>query len=181
MFLCFGHVNLSNRKKFSNQSFPGKIVLCLMIGFPSLFCPFNAHEGLQRVFQVACVHFQYVSVLWTCGFDPQKKFSNQHLLGKKFSVSCLDLQRCFDSFMPPKVLRRSQRTLVGTFNVFLCLGLVNLSHRKSSPTKTCQDKSSLPHVWISKDILPVSCPQRSPGGLKGHLWALTMCYRPLDM
>ena len=83
--------------------------------------------------------------------------------------------------MPTKVLRRSQSTLVGTFNVFLCLGHLNLTHKKSSPIKFCQEKSSLHHVWVSKDILPVSCPQQSSGGLKGVLWALPTCFCALDM
>ena len=77
---------------------------------------------------------------WTCEYVSQKKFSNQHLSGKKFSASCLDLQGCFVSFMPTKVLQRFQRTFVGTFNVFLSLGHVILSHRKSSPSNTCQGK-----------------------------------------
>ena len=132
-----------------------------MFGSPKMFCQFHAHIGPKKVSKDTCGHFQCVSMPWTCEFVPQKKFSNQHLSGKMFSASCLDLQRCFASSMPTKVLKRSQRTLEDTFNVFLCLGHVNLSHRKSSPTKTCQVKSSPPHVWISKDVLPVSCPQRS--------------------
>ena len=141
-----------------------------MIGSPKMFCQFHVHKGPLEVSKDTCGHFHCVSVPWTCEFVPQKKFSNQNLSGKKFSASCLGLQGYFASFMPTKVLRRSQRTLVGTFNVFLCLGHVNLSHRKSSPTKTCQEKSSLPLVWISKDVLPVSCPRRSSGGLKRLLW-----------
>ena len=132
-----------------------------MIGSPRMFCQSHAHKGPQEVSKDTCGHVQCVSKPWTCEFVQQKEFSNQHLSGKKFSASCLDLQRCLASFMPKKVLRRSQRTLVGTFNVFLCLGHVNLSQRKSSTTKTCQEKSYLPHVWISKDVLPVPCPQRS--------------------
>ena len=124
-----------------------------MFGSPRMFCQFHAHKGPQEVSKDTCGHFQCVSVPWTCEFVPQKKFSNQNLSGKKFSASSLDLQGYFVSFMPTKVRRRSQRTLVGTFNVILWLGHVNLSHRKSSPTNTCQEKSSLPHVWISKEIL----------------------------
>ena len=132
-----------------------------MFGSQRLFCKFHAHKCPQEVSKDTCGHFQCVSVPWTCEFVQQNKFSNQNLSGKKFSTSCLDLQRRFASSMPTNVLKRTQRTLVGTFNVFLCLGHVNLSHRKSSPTKTCQVKSSPPHVWISKDVLPVPCPQRS--------------------
>ena len=98
-----------------------------------------------------------------------------------FSASCLGLQRCFASIMPTKVLKRSQRTHVGTSNMFLCPGHVNLSHTKSSPTNTCEEKSSLSDVWVSKDILTVSCPQRSSEGLKGHMWAFSTCFCALDM
>ena len=97
------------------------------------------------------------------------------------SVSWLILQGCFASLMPTKVLRKSQKTLVGTYYIFLCLGHVNLTNRKSSPTKPRQQKSSLSHDWFSKDVLPVWCPQRSSGGLKRHLWAPAICLCALDI
>ena len=132
-----------------------------MFGSPKMFCQCHAHKGPKKVSKDTCEHFQCVSVPWTCEFVPQKKFSNQNLSGNKFSASCLGLQRCFASSMPTKVLRRSQRTLVGNSNMFLCIGHVNLSHRKSSPTNASQVKRVPPHVWISKNVLPVPCPQRS--------------------
>ena len=139
-----------------------------MFGSPKMFCQCPAHKGPQEVSKDSCGTFNIFLCLGYVNLSHRKSSptktcqeNNQNLSGKKFSASCLDLQRCFVSFMPTMVLRRSQRTLVGTFNVFLCLGHVNLSHRKSSPTKTSQLNSSPPHVWISKDVLPVPCPQRS--------------------
>ena len=111
-----------------------------MFGSQKMFCQYHTHKGPQEVSKDFCGHFQCISVPWTCEFVPQKKFSNQHMSGKKFSASCLSLQGCFASFMPTKVCRRSQSTLVGSFNVCLCIGYVNLSHRKSFPTNTCQEK-----------------------------------------
>ena len=59
-----------------------------MIGFPRLFCPFFAHEGLQEAFQVACGDFQYLSVLWPCEFEQQKKVLQPTLWqAKKFTAS----------------------------------------------------------------------------------------------
>ena len=58
-----------------------------MIGFPRMFCLFDANKGSQEVSKDTYGHFQYVSVPWTCEFDPQKKFSNQSFGGKKFSAS----------------------------------------------------------------------------------------------
>ena len=152
-----------------------------MIGSPRMFCQFDAHKGPQEVSKDTCGHFQYVSVPCFCEFDPQNKFSNHPLTGKKFYVSWLVFQGCFASWMPTKVFRRSQKTLVGSFNMFLCLGFVKLTPRKSSPTNPWQEKSSLPHVWFSKDVLPVWCPQRSSGGLKRHLWTLPICLCAFDM
>ena len=108
-------------EKVLQQTLVRKKVLCLMFVSPKMFCQYFAHKGRQEFSKDSCGHFPCVSVPWTCEFVPQKKFSNQHLSGKKFSASCLGLQGCFASCMPKKVLRRSQRTLVGTFNVILCL------------------------------------------------------------
>ena len=108
--------------------------------FPDMFCQFYAHKGPKKVSTETCGHFQYVFVPWTCEFVPQKKFSNQHLSGKMFSASLIAFQTCFVSLIPTKVLKRSQQTLVGTSNVLLCLGHVNLSHRKKSPTNIGQKK-----------------------------------------
>ena len=152
-----------------------------MFGSPKMFCKFHAHKGHQEVFKDTCGHFQCVSVPWTREFVRQKKFSNQHLSGKKFSASCLDLQRCFVSFMPTKVLRRSQRTLVGNSNMFLCLLTCKFVPQKKFSNQNLSGKSSLSHVWIFKDVLPVSCIKRSSGGLIRHFWALSICYCALDM
>ena len=125
-------------------------------------------------------HFQYVSVPWTCEFVPHKKFSNQHLSGKNFSASCLDLQRCFASSMPTKVLKRSQRTLVGTFNVFLCLGHVNCPTKKFSNQNLSVKKLSASCLDLQR-CFASSMPTKVLKGLKGHLWALSICFCALDM
>ena len=52
-----------------------------------MFCQFYAHKGAQKVSKDICGHFQCVFVPWTGELDPQRKFFNQHLLGKKFSAS----------------------------------------------------------------------------------------------
>ena len=143
-----------------------------------MFCQFYAHEVPQEVSKDTCSHFQCVFVPWTCEFVQVLRRSQSKLLGtfnvflclghvnlshrkssptntcqeKSFLCLMFGSPKMFCKFHDHKVLRRSQRTLVGTFNVFLSLGHVNLSHRKSSPTKTCQEKSSLPHDWISKDV-----------------------------
>ena len=137
MCFCALAMRICPTKKLLQPTLVRKKVLCFLFGSLMMFCPFHAHKGPHAVSKDTSGHFQCVFVPWTCEFVPQKKISNQNLLGKKFSASCLGLQRCFASFMPTKVLRRSQRTLVGTFNVVLCLGHVNFSHRKRSPTKTC--------------------------------------------
>ena len=124
IFLCFGHANLSNRKKFSNQPLAGKKVLCHMIGFVTMFCLFYARKGPQEVFQVAFGHFQYLSVLWTCKFEQLKKVL-QPTLGRQ--------------------------------------------------------KHSLPHDWVSQDILPILCPWRTSGGISSCLWALPIFFCSLDM
>ena len=151
-----------------------------MIGFPRTCCQFDNHKGPQEVSKVTCGHFQYVSVPRTCEFDPQKKFSNQTYERKKFSASWLVFQGCFASLKPTEVFRRSQKTLGGTSNMFLCLGHVNLTHRTSSPTKPKKEQSSLCHDWFFNDVLPVWYPQRSSQGLKRHLWTLLICLCALD-
>ena len=152
-----------------------------MFGSPKMFCQFHAQKVLRRSQRTLVGTFNVFLCLGHVNLSHRKSSPSNTCHEKRFSASCLDLQGCFASFMPKKVHRRTQRTFVGTFNMFLSLGHVNLSHRKSSTTKTCQEKRSLPHDWISKDDLSVSCPQRSSGGLKGHLWALSMCFCALDL
>ena len=113
------------QKKFSNQPLAGKKVLSLMIGFPKMFCPFHAHEGLQEVFQVACGHFQYLSVLWTCEFEQQKKVLQQTLGRQKSSLPHDWVSKSVVHFMPMKDYRKSFKLLVGTSNIFLCFEHVN--------------------------------------------------------
>ena len=80
--------------------------------------------------------------MWIC---PTEKVLQPTLIRKKVLCLMFESPRLFCKFHANKVLRRSQKTLVGTFNVFLSLGHVNLSHRKSSPTKPRHQKSSLSH------------------------------------
>ena len=53
------------QKKFSNETWEQKKVLCVMIVFPSMFGQFDAHKGPQEVSKETRGHFQYVSVPWT--------------------------------------------------------------------------------------------------------------------
>ena len=48
-----------------------------MIGFPRMFCQFDAHKGPQKVSRDTCGQLQYVCVPWTYKFDQQKKFSKK--------------------------------------------------------------------------------------------------------
>ena len=86
-----------------------------MFGSPKMFCQFHAHKGPKKVSKDTCGHFQCVFVPWTCEFVPQKKFSNQHLSGKKFSTSCLNLHRCFASSMPTKGPKKVSNDTSGQF------------------------------------------------------------------
>ena len=151
-----------------------------MIGFPMMFCQFDAHKGTQEVSIDTCGHFQYVCVPWTCNFDQQKKFSNQTLGGKKFFESWFVLQGCFASLMPTKALRSSQKTLMDTSIMFVCLRHMNFTHKRSSLTKPWEEKSSLRHNWFSTDVLPVWCPQKYSEGLKRHSSTLQTCFCALD-
>ena len=72
VFQCFGHVNLSNKYKYSNQPWAGKKDLCLMIGLPRMFFAILCFLGPPEVFKDACGHFQCFSALWTCEFKQQK-------------------------------------------------------------------------------------------------------------
>ena len=159
IFLCFGHVNLSNRKKFFNPPVAGKKVLCLIIGFPSPFCQFYAHEGLHEVFQVACGHCQYFSVLWTCEFANPKKVLQQSLGRLKGSLlhdlvsqnvrAILCLQWNLEVF----------KDACGNFQWLSVLWTCELKQQKKVLQLSLgRQKSSLPHDWVYYNVLHILCP-----------------------
>ena len=114
-----------------------------MIGFPRMFCQFDAHNGPQEVSKDTCGHFQYGCVPWTCELDPQKKVFQPNLGRKKVLCVMIGFPRMFCQFDAHKGTQEVSKE--GTSNMFLCLGHVNLTNRKSFQPNLRKNKKSLPH------------------------------------